>query len=142
MAEVICESRREYVAFAPMVHTPEEVRGWVTEVLIPGGGVTVATRGGTVVAVLAVSQSTAEGWIDQLYVKPGYTGQGLGAKLLQHAHTALRPPVRLYTFQANAGARRFYERHGYAPELFTDGSANEEGVPDVLYVWGGRETAA
>jgi hypothetical protein len=45
----------------------------------------------------------------------------------------LAPPIRLYTFQANAGARRFYERHGFVPIEFTDGQANEERCPDVLY---------
>ena len=39
----------------------------------------------------------------------------------------------VYTFQANAGARRFYERHGFVPVEFTDGQANEERCPDVLY---------
>jgi ribosomal protein S18 acetylase RimI-like enzyme len=41
----------------------------------------------------------------------------------------------LYTFQPNAGARRFYERHGFAAVEFGDGSDNEERVPDVLYRW-------
>jgi hypothetical protein len=34
---------------------------------------------------------------------------------------------------ANAGARRFYERHGFSAIEFTDGSANEERCPDVLF---------
>ena len=59
--------------------------------------------------------------------------QGIGALLLAHAMRALALPIRLYTFQANAGARRFYERHGFVPLEFTDGQANEEHCPDVLY---------
>lgn len=43
------------------------------------------------------------------------------------------PVVRLYTFQANQGARRFHERHGFRVVGFGDGSGNEEGVPDPLY---------
>ena len=36
-------------------------------------------------------------------------------------------------FQANSGARRFYERRGFVAVEFTDGESNEERCPDVLY---------
>ena len=38
----------------------------------------------------------------------------------------------------NTGARRFYERHGFVEAGRTDGRGNEEGVPDVLYVFSAR----
>lgn len=139
VAEVLCESRRRYLAFAPMAHTGEELRGWVADTLIPSGDVYVADSQGQVVAMLAISRDESGGWIDQLYVKPGHTGQGIGQRLLRVAHSRLKPPVRLYTFQANTGARRFYERHGYRVLGFTDGSGNEERCPDVLYEWRGVE---
>jgi hypothetical protein len=41
--------------------------------------------------------------------------------------------LRLYTFQCNQGARRFYERHGFIAVAFGDGSSNEEGEPDIRY---------
>ena len=121
-----------------MVHTDEEVRGWIADILIPRGDVYVAESQGQVVAMLAISRDESGGWIDQLYVKPGHTGQGIGHRLLRVAHSRLKPPVRLYTFQANTGARRFYERHGYRVLRFTDGR-NEERCPDVLYEWCGVE---
>jgi hypothetical protein len=40
-------------------------------------------------------------------------------------------------FQANAGARRFYLRHGFVEAGRTDGRGNEERAPDILYVFGG-----
>jgi len=49
------------------------------------------------------------------------------------ALSSLRRPIRLYAFQQNAGARRFYERFGFLPIEWSDGSRNEEGCPDVLY---------
>ncbi len=142
VVRVLCESRRTFLAFAPMAHAPEEVREWIAEVLIPGGGVYVATHGDQVVAMLAISSGQEQQWIDQLYVLPGHTGQGIGALLLQTAHGKLKPPIRLYTFQANAGARRFYECHGYKAIEFSDGSSNEERCPDVLYEWRGVDAAA
>jgi GNAT superfamily N-acetyltransferase len=68
-----------------------------------------------------------------LYLHPSVVNQGLGAALLQTALHELPPPIRLYTFQANVAACRFYERHGFQAIAFGDGSGNEEQVPDVLY---------
>jgi GNAT superfamily N-acetyltransferase len=133
VAEVLIRSRAEYLPFAPSAHPPDEVRAWVTDRLVPTGGVTVAEHQGEVVGVLAISRLDGVSWIDQMYVRPGWTGRGVGTRLLEHAHRLLPRPIRLYTFQANAGARRFYERHGYRAIEFTDGQANEERCPDVLY---------
>lgn len=142
VAAVLCDSRAEYVAYAPMAHTRQQVQRWITEIVIPGGGVHVATIDGRVVAMLAVSRAPEASWIDQLYVRPGFTGRGLGARLLEAAHGMLEAPIRLYTFQANADARRFYERHGYVAVAFSDGSDNEERCPDVLCEWRGGQAAA
>ncbi len=138
VADVLVESRRVFLPFAPSVHAPAEVRAWVAGQLVPTGRVHVAEVEGQVVAVLATSDGAEAAWIDQLYVRPGFEGRGLGTQLLQHAHATLRRPIRLYTFQANAGARRFYERHGYRAIAFTDGATNEEKCPDVLYEWSGE----
>jgi len=42
-----------------------------------------------------------------LYLHPRAVGQGIGARLVELAQSQLGPPIRLYTFQANSGARRF-----------------------------------
>jgi len=133
VAEVLIRSRAEYLPFAPSPHPPDDVRAWVADRLVPTDGVTVVEHQGEVVGVLAISRLDDVSWIDQMYVRPGWTGRGVGTRLLEHAHRLLLQPIRLYTFQANAGARRFYERHGYRAIEFTDGQANEERCPDVLY---------
>ena len=84
-------------------------------------------------AVLAVSEDVDSAWIDQLYVLPGYENNGLGTRLLRFAHSSLKAPIRLYTFQQNTGARRFYERNGYRLLALSDGQGNEEKCPDALY---------
>jgi predicted N-acetyltransferase YhbS len=73
--------------------------------------------------------------IDQLYVAPGWTGHGIGGRLLSTAKARRPDGLGLYTFQVNAGARRFYERHGFVVVALGDGSSNEEGQPDVRYAW-------
>jgi putative acetyltransferase len=75
-----------------------------------------------------------EGWIDQLYVRPQSQGQGIGQQLLQVAK-AEWPSLKLWTFQRNTAAGRFYERQGFVALGRTDGSGNEEQEPDVLYRW-------
>lgn len=119
--------------YAPSAHPDEEVREWVAICLVPAGGVTVAEFQGKVVAVMATEQSESTSWVTQMAVDPALVGQGIGSLLLAHAMRTLGQPIRLYTFQANVGARRFYERHGFTAIEFTDGRANEERCPDVLY---------
>ena len=133
VARVLVESRRAFLPYAPSPHEPSAIRCWVEKTLIPGGGVTVAVSEGNVVAVLAVAEVGSIAWIEQLYVLPGYENRGLGTRLLTFAHKSLKRPVRLFTFQQNAGARRFYERHGYKVIALSDGQSNEEKCPDVLF---------
>jgi GNAT superfamily N-acetyltransferase len=133
VAEVLIRSRAEYLPYAPSAHPPDDVRRWVREHLLPTGEVTVAEHCGEIVGVMATSRDDRYSWIDQLYLRPGWLRRGIGGALLEVAHARLRRPIRLYTFQQNSIGRSFYERHGYRPVAFTDGAANEERCPDVLY---------
>jgi ribosomal protein S18 acetylase RimI-like enzyme len=119
--------------YAPAAHTVAVVRAWVATGLVPSGGVTVAQAGGRVVAAMAASTAGSASWVTQLAVDPALVGRGIGALLLAHALRSLAPPIRLYRFQANTGARRCYERHGFVAIEFSDGHANEERCPDVWY---------
>ena len=133
IARVLLESRRAFLPYALSPHTPKEFEAWVAEHLIPAGGVTVAVEKEEVVAVIAVSEDDNAAWIDQLYLLPGFENQGIGSRLLLFAHASVKRPIRLFTFQQNTGARRFYERHGYKIATLSDGQNNEEKCPDVLY---------
>jgi putative acetyltransferase len=72
--------------------------------------------------------------IDQLYVDPNSTGRGIGGTLLEHAKSLHPIGLKLWTFQSNLGARRFYEAHGFVAIASTTGE-NEEQAPDVCYEW-------
>jgi ribosomal protein S18 acetylase RimI-like enzyme len=138
VASVLLASREAFIAFAPLAHTDDDVRAWVANVLIPGGGVSVAVAGGSnegVVGMMAVSRKDGVGWIDQLYLHPSVVGHGIGTRFIELARESLGSRIRLYTFQENAGARRFYERHGFRAIAFSDGATNEEHCPDVMYEW-------
>jgi GNAT superfamily N-acetyltransferase len=114
-----------------LVHTDGEVRAWIAGHVIPALETWVADDDGEVVAMMALEP----GWIEQLYVAPGRTGEGIGGQLLALAKERATGPIDLWTFQVNAGARRFYERNGFVAVEFTDGSGNEEREPDVRYRW-------
>ncbi len=135
IADVYLTSRRAFLPYAPLAHSDADVRGWVRDHLLRTADVRVAVRGGAVVGMLVLTRGEGCGWIEQLYLHPSVTGQGIGSALVALAKETLGPPIRLYTFQANEGARRFYERHGFRAIAFGDGSGNEERCPDVLYAW-------
>ncbi len=73
-------------------------------------------------------------FIEHLFIQPEAQDAGLGLQLLEKAKQA-SAELSLWTFQQNAGARRFYERHGFVAVTETDGADNEEKLPDVLYRW-------
>jgi GNAT superfamily N-acetyltransferase len=77
----------------------------------------------------------SKGWLDHLYIDPSSQGRGFGSKLLDHVKTIQPEGIRLWVFQKNDGARRFYERHDFRLQRMTDGSGNMEREPDALYAW-------
>jgi GNAT superfamily N-acetyltransferase len=137
IAQILIDVRSVFMAYAPLTHSDAEVRSWVTSYLLPAGETVVAQWDGMVVGVMTTEQDVSCSWITQMAVDPPCVGIGIGSLLLQHAFRKCRLPIRLFTFQANSGARRFYERHGFRPILLSDGQANEERCPDVLYEFTG-----
>jgi len=135
IADVYLASRKHFLAFAPVVHTEEEVRHWIASSLIPNAEVSIALLEDKTVGMMALSRSETAGWIDQLYIHPEAVGQGIGTQFVGTAKARLGSPIRLYTFQANLGARRFYERQGFKAIEYGDSSQNEEKCPDILFEW-------
>jgi ribosomal protein S18 acetylase RimI-like enzyme len=133
ISSVYLASRRVFLPFAPLVHSEREICGWVAEILLFQTQVLVALESSRVVGFVSVLQKPEAGWIEQLYLLPNCTGRGLGTQLLRAGLALLGRPVRLYTFQENHSARRFYERHGFELVACSDGSENEERCPDALY---------
>ena len=122
-------SMRAAMPWLAQVHTPDEDVAWMRDVIFATQSVWLACDGEAIVGVA----SRRDTWLMQLYVAPGFTGRGIGARLLERI-AAETPVIDLWTFQRNAGARRFYERNGFTAVEFTDGAGNEEREPDVRYV--------
>ena len=111
------------------VHTDDEVRAYFEGVVATKEVWVIDVRGD--IAALLVLEGE---WIDQLYVDPDHYGKAHGSRLIAVAKRERPAGLKLWTFEANSGARRFYERHGFVVTGRTDGE-NEEGAPDVRYEW-------
>jgi len=133
VATVHIKSRKTFLPYLPTVHTDDEIRHWIATSALREQAMTVAVDDSRVVGILGTQRADGVSWIWQLYLLPSHVGRGIGSRLLTEALACLPRPVRLWCFQQNAGARRFYERHGFQPVKFTDGRDNEERTPDVLY---------
>ncbi len=135
IADIYLASRKRYLPYAPLAHTDEAIRSWIQDDLIPKSEVIVIVSELSLFGFLAISKDSSHGWIEHLYLDPSTVGMGLGSLLLEEAKRILGAPIRLYTFQQNEDARRFYRRHGFREIEFSDGAANEEKIPDVLLEW-------
>lgn len=131
-ATLYLASRRATLPGLREVHSEAETRAWMRDAVFARHAVRLADVDGEIVGFAARDGA----WLAHLYMKPGWTGRGIGSKLLEAmiAEAAVATPVlRVYTFARNAGARRFYERHGFVAVAFGDGTGNEEREPDVRY---------
>jgi ribosomal protein S18 acetylase RimI-like enzyme len=63
------------------------------------------------------SSFPGDGYLASLYVHPAAARAGVGRRLLRHALEFMSDvDVRLWVFENNDGARRLYERAGFAPD--------------------------
>ncbi|MFI1764915.1 GNAT family N-acetyltransferase [Streptomyces sp. NPDC020800] len=126
---------RSYTAALPTVvraHSDDEVRDYFRDVVVPLRETWVAQADdGGIVGMMVLAGDE----LSQLYLDPGRRGQGLGDRFVALAKERSPGGLTLWTFQVNAPAHRFYERHGFVAAERTDGSDNEEREPDVRYVW-------
>ncbi len=129
---------RATMTYLPKLHSDDETRAFIAGV-VAQKETWVAERDGKIVGFAVVDG----GWLEHLYVHPSRFDSDTGSRLFAQITERHPQGFELWVFQQNAGARRFYERHGCALEKLTDGADNEEKLPDALYVWpGGPKDAA
>ncbi|MBD3927075.1 GNAT family N-acetyltransferase [Nocardioides cavernae] len=125
-------------SFPPPVHPDHEARAWVAGWDLSTYDVWVAERGGEPVGYARWTST----WLDDLYVHPDHQGHGVGTALFELVASTRPGGFCLWVFESNAPARAFYDRHGCLELERTDGSANEEGAPDVRVAWPGADPLA
>jgi len=118
------------MAYLPKLHSDDETRSFMHHV-VRDLETFAAVRQNEVVGFAALRGD----WLDHLYVHPNRFNTLTGTKLFAEVRFQRPNGFQFWVFQQNASARRFYERHGCALVRLTDGQANEEKLPDALYVW-------
>lgn len=118
-------------------HTLDDARSFFRRRILAECAVFVAEEDGTLLGLIAL----AGDWIRHLSVFPEHQRRGVGSRLLQTAKDRARRELRLYTFQRNRPARRFYEERGFQAVAFGTSPAPEN-EPDVEYLWLARPVSA
>lgn len=111
-------------------HTLQDAREYFRDHVLRECSVSVAVADGVLVGLIAVNESL----IAQLCVTPCAQRRGIGTLLLEHAKKLSPDGLSLFTFQRNASARSFYEKHGFDAVAFGM-SPPPENEPDVEYRW-------
>jgi GNAT superfamily N-acetyltransferase len=96
----------------PRVHPADDVVRHYRESVFANGPVIVADCRGEIAGFLALS---ADGFVTALYLDERHRGVGIGTALLRAAKKRAKGELRLWTFEHNTGAQRFYEREGFVP---------------------------
>jgi GNAT superfamily N-acetyltransferase len=88
----------------PLVHDDRDTAQWIGQPVNAELDCWVAeTPSGALAGLLVLDRD----WLEQLYVDPDLTGQGVGATLLALAKRERPYGLRLWTFVSNLGAQRF-----------------------------------
>lgn len=110
-------------------HPIEDQERFLLERVVPGNSVRVAFIDRQLAGFVAATPSS----IAQLYVRKVMHRRGIGSRMLDWAKRQSDGSLWLYTFARNAGARAFYERHGF--RIVAEGYEPEWKLDDLRYEW-------
>ena len=124
------------LTFLPELHTVDEDRQFVENVMLRQCEVTVAEGSAGIIAFVARDREE----LRLLHTHPDHVGCGAGTALVEFLKAGGVAALELWCFEENMRARQFYEARGFKAIKFTDGAHNEAKVPDVRYRWERPET--
>jgi len=130
LAEIHRTARVAVMPWQNALHTQAEDLEFISTEVIPNTDIEICETENMVAGFLA----GRAGWIEHLYIDPLHFRKGIGGALLSRAKSK-QPRLQLWTFQDNLPAQRFYEANGFKVAEATDGSRNDEKMPDLRYVW-------
>ena len=117
LADLFWRVREQSVPAIPMiVHPRETVLPFVRDVLLRDFEVHVACLDGRLIGFLALM---APDHLGHLYLDGAHVGRGLGSRLVDLAKERFPGGLRLWAFQDNHDALRFYRRHGFVAVQWT-----------------------
>lgn len=110
-------------------HPLSEQADDLRQTLAPHHRLRMALAGDRIVGFLASNRES----VAQLHVQVGQWRRGIGSRLLALAQAESDGHLWLSTFARNAGARCFYEHHGFV--AVAHGFEPEWQLDDVRYEW-------
>lgn len=110
-------------------HPLEEQERFLSTIVIAENAIRVAFVEGQMAGFVAANPAS----VSQLYVRKGLHRRGIGSALLEWAKGQSSGSLWLYTFARNAGARAFYERHGF--RIVARGFEPNWKLDDLRYEW-------
>ena len=113
----------------PLVHNVEERADYGCW-LLEHTSVTMIHNSSGVVGFLALEKHIIQG----LYIKKDFQGFGFGQAAIKFAQKQFEE-LRLWVFQSNIGAQKFYQRLGFQIVEKSDGEDNDYRLPDICYCW-------
>ena len=72
--------------------------------------------------------------VQSLYIKVAFQRLGFGQAAINYAQKQYTE-LRLWVFQANTDAQKFYQKLGFEPLETTNGQDNDYFLPDIFYLW-------
>ena len=131
-ANELIELWRESFEFGVGVKDPhpiEEHTQFLLTQVVPNNAVRVAFLEDRMVGFIAATPTS----VSQLFVRVGFHRQGIGSQLLDWAKGQSSGSLWLYTFERNAMAQAFYERHGFS--IAARGHEPFWDLDDIRYEW-------
>ena len=112
-------------------HTLEEQLRFLDHDLIRSHSIVIVLEkdAGKVVGFLAATTDM----ISNLYVHVDYQHKGIGSQLVNIAKQNSNGRLRLFTFERNKNAQRFYEYHGF--KIVARGFEKSWQLADIEYEW-------
>jgi GNAT superfamily N-acetyltransferase len=110
-------------------HPLAEQRDYLLDEVVPNNEVRIALLDGRLVGFVAATPES----VCQLYVRKANHRCGIGTSLLGWAKAQSGGSLWLYTFARNAGARAFYEKHGF--RITARGFEPDWQLDDLRYEW-------
>lgn len=125
----VLAATNDQMPWMPRVHSAAEEIKYAGD-MIDAGWVRVAYLDSRLVGFIARDGKQ----VHALYVLPGAQHQGVGTALLDDAKLQC-DELRLWSYQANMLATRFYASRGFEELERTDGSGNDAKLPDIHFEW-------
>ena len=123
-------SARKNMTYLPTLYTEEETLWWISNIVLKENDIYIAEFNDEPAGFLAKKKDM----IEHLYIHPEFQNRNIG-KFLLDICKEMNSSLELWVFQKNTRAIAFYERNGFKLMELTNGSQNEEKVPDARYAW-------